>query len=231
MLQRLQEVLSHTWSLLMERAADFVPKLLAGIFILIVGIVIARLVRGVAARFFLAVRLDRVSDRLGVSAFLARGDIRYTMVEILATAIYWLVLLFSFEILGITLGLEGMAAFFGQILAYVPRIFVALVVVLVGIAVGYFFGGAVQVAASNAGFPAARALGATIKSLVGFFAFVMALEQLEIATAILVVSMQIVIGAVAFSLALAFGLGCKDLAGQTVQGWLTRAQNRESDEQ
>jgi len=226
MIDNLGSMLQRSWEVITQEMAELVPKLLAGIVILFLGILIARLVRGVTVRFFLAIRLDRLSDRLGVSAFLARGDVRYTVAEILATTIYWLVLLFSFQILGLTLGLEGMSAFFGQILAYVPRLLVALVIVLVGIAFGFFFGEAVQVAASNAQFPAAKPIGATVKALISFFAFAMALEELRIASELFVTTMEIVIGAAAFALALAFGLGCKDLAGNAVQGWLQRSKSR-----
>jgi hypothetical protein len=224
MIDKLREMMSRTWMVFIDQTASFIPKLLAGIFVLLIGLLIARLVRGITARFFLAIRLDRISDRLGISAFLARGDVRYTVAEILATAIYWLVLIFSLRVLGLTLGLEGMAGFFAQILDYVPRLLVGLTIILVGIGFGFFFGSAVQVAASNAQFPAAKALGTTVKVLIGFFAFAMALEELNIATQLFITTMEIAIGAVAFALALAFGLGCKDLAYQAVQSWLRRSE-------
>jgi hypothetical protein len=222
MAESLRQMWDKMWSVVVDQAAAVLPKVAVGAFILLVGLLIARLVRGVAARFFLAIRLDRVSDRLGVGAFLARGDVRHTVAEILATAIYWLVLLFSLQALGLTLGLDGMAAFFGKILGYLPRLVVALVIIAAGIAVATFFGSAVQLAASNAGFPAARPLSAAVKYLMGFFAIVMALEHLQIATALLVTTLEIVITAVALALALAYGLGCKDLARDSVKGWLAR---------
>lgn len=227
MVENLREMWEKMGAFVLDRAATLLPKFVAGVVILLVGLLLARLVRGVAARFFLAIRLDRVSDRMGVSAFLARGDVRHTVAEILATAIYWLVLIFSLQVLGLTLGLDGMAHFFGQILGYLPRIFVALVIIAAGIAVATFFGGAVQLAASNVGFPAAKPLAAAVKYLIGFFALVMALEQLQVATDLLVTTLQIVIAAVALALALAYGLGCKELARDSVKGWLTRTEKKE----
>ena len=224
MIESLQEMLTKMWTVILDRTATFLPKLVVGLIILLVGLVIARVVRGLAARFFLAIRLDRVSDRMGISAFLARGDVRHTVAEILATTIYWLVLLFSLQVLGLTLGLDGMAHFFGQILGYIPRLVVALAIIAAGLAVATFFGGAVQLAASNAGFPAARAAAAVVKYLIGFFALVMALEQLQIATQLLVSTLQIAIAAVALAVALAYGLGCKDLARDSVKTWLSRTQ-------
>jgi hypothetical protein len=226
MVESLRQMWEKMWSILLDQTATLLPKVVVGAFILLVGLVLARLVRGIAARFFLAIRLDKVSDRMGLGAFLARGDIRHTIAEILGTAIYWLALLFTLQVLGLTLGLPGMAAFIGQILGYLPRLVVALAIAVAGIAVATFFGSAVQAAASSVGFPAARPLATATKYLIGFFAIVMALEHLQIATALLVTTLEIVIGAVALALALAYGLGCKDLARDSMQRWLAR--NREA---
>jgi hypothetical protein len=225
MSQSVREVLSKTWAVVLEQTAHFIPKLIAGVFILAIGLLLARLIRGLTVRILLAIRLDRISDRMGISAFLARGDVRHTVVEILATIVYWLVLIVSLQILGLALGLEGMTSFLGQILGYLPRLIVALVIIMAGIAIGSFFGGAVQLAGSNAGLPGAKAVGAVVKYLVSFFALVMALEQLQIATQLLVATLQIIIGAVALALALSFGLGCRDLARQAVEDWLRKSQH------
>lgn len=224
MLESFKTLFSKSYGIAMERMEIFFPKLLAGILILVIGYVIARIIRGIAAQFFLAIRLDRFAKRIGLSGLLARGDVRYTIAEILATSIYWLVLILSLEILAATLGLNSAADFFGQILAYIPRIAVALAILVVGIVVGSFFGSAVQVAGSNAGFSGAGPAGAGVRYLIGFFALVMALEHLQLATHLLVATLQIVIAAVALALALAFGLGCKDLAAQTVKSWFREAE-------
>jgi hypothetical protein len=223
MIDSLRAMLNRTWAVIAEQAEKFLPKLIVGLAILLIGFILARIIRGLVARLFLAIRLDRLSDRVGISAFLARGDVRHTVAEILATAVYWLVLIFSLQVLALTLGLGGMASFFGQVLGYIPRLVAALVIILVGIAIGAFFGSAVQVASSNVGFPAAKPLGAVVKYLISFFALVMALEHLQIVTQLLITTMEIVIAAIAFALALAFGLGCKDLAGRVVSDWVSKS--------
>jgi len=218
----LGEMFSKAWGLMLEQSARIIPKLLVGMLILLVGIVIARVIRGLAARFFLAIRLDRLSSRLGITSLLARGDVRHTMAEILATTLYWLVLIFSLEILGLALGLDEMAHFFGQIIAYIPRALIALAIILAGIIIGSVIGGAVRVAGANAGLRAAELVGSIMKYLISFFALVMALEQLQIATPLLVSTLQIMTAAVGLAFALAFGLGCRDLAAEAVRDWLGR---------
>jgi hypothetical protein len=222
MVTTLQGMFSKAWGVILEQGARILPKFLVGLVIIVVGLLIARVIRGLAARFFLAIRIDRISDRLGISAFLARGDVRHTVAEVLATAIYWLVLVFCLEIMALALELEGMAGFFGQILAYLPKVLIAVAIVLAGIAIGAFLGSAVKLAGASAGLRAAGAAGSLMKYLVSFFALVMALEELQIATPLLVSTVQILTAAFGLTLALAFGLGCRDLAGDAVRKWLTQ---------
>ena len=217
-----REMLNETWLLTVDGATRFLPKLLVGTLILLVGLMLARLIRGLTAKFFVALRLDRASDRLGISAFLARGDAHYTVAEVLATFIYWLVLILALQVLGLVLGFEGLSHFFAQILAYLPRLVVALAIVLVGLAIGSFFGGAVQVAAANSGVQASRPLGRIAKYLIGFFALAVAFEQLQIVSQLVVTTLQILIGGVSLAAAIAFGVGCKDLAREAVVRWLHR---------
>jgi hypothetical protein len=218
----LKEMFSKAWDLMLEQSARIIPMLLVGMLILLVGLVIARIIRGLAVKFFLAIRLDRLSNRLGIASLLSRGDVRHNMAEILATTLYWLVLIFSLEILGLALGLDEMARFFGQIIAYIPRALIALAIILAGIVVGSVTGGAVRVAGANAGLRAADLVGSIMKYLITFFALVMALEQLQVATPLLVSTLQIMTAAVGLAFALSFGLGCRDLAADAVRDWLGR---------
>lgn len=222
MAQGFREAFGNAWAVIGAQMADFLPKVVVGILVLLVGFLIARLIRALAFRVFIAVRLDRLSDRLGVNAFLARGDARYTVAGVFATLVYWFVLLFSLEILSKVLGLEGVSAFLAQVVGYLPRLALALAITVVGIVVASFFGGAIQVAAANAGFPAPGPLGRAVKYLVAFFALVMALEQAQIGTRFLTTTLEIVIASLGLALALAFGLGCKDLAKEAVRTWLNR---------
>jgi Mechanosensitive ion channel, conserved TM helix len=223
--ETLRSMLRDTWTTTLQGLTQLLPKLVVGALIVVVGLLVGRLVRALTVRFFIALRLDRVSDRLGLSAFLARGDAQYTVAEVVGTIIYWLVVMLSLQMMGLVLGLQGLADFFGQILTYLPRLVVATVIVAVGTAIGSFFGSAVQVASANSGFPVSRALGRTVKYLIVFFALALAFEELDIASRLLATTFLVLIGAFALTLALAFGLGCRDLAREAVERWMRGKQD------
>jgi hypothetical protein len=224
--ETLVSMLRDTWDAMKTGIMDLLPKLVVAVVILVVGLLVGRLLRALTLRFFVALRLDRASDRLGLSALLARGDARYTVAEVVATVVYWLVLVLALQMLGWALGLQAVVDFFAAVLDYLPRVAVAVVIALLGVAIGSFFGGAVQVAAANAGMSGSRPLGRLVKYVVALFALAVAFEQLEIASRLLTTTFLVVVGAATFGVALAFGLGCQDLARDVVTGWITRRQER-----
>ena len=99
-----------------------------------------------------------------------------------------------------------------KFLLYLPNIFVALVVLAIGWFLGNFLGRAALIASVNAGMKAAGPLSKGIKGAVLLFAFVMAFEQLGIGRSTVIAAFAIVFGGAVLALALAFGLGGKDLA-------------------
>jgi Mechanosensitive ion channel, conserved TM helix len=225
MQESLRSMLVTTWTTTVQSIASLLPRLVTGILIVLAGLIVGRLVRALTLRFFTALRMDRMSDRLGISAFLARGDARYTLAETLATLMYWLVLILALQIMGWVLGLTGLVDFFGQVLGYLPRLVVGVIIVLVGTALGGFFGSAAQVASANSGLRMSRPLGRMVKYAIVFFSVALALEELEIATRLLTTTFLVIVGATCLALAISFGLGCQDLARQTVERWLTHDQD------
>lgn len=224
--ESLRSMLSETWVAMTSGVAHLLPKLIVAILILVLGMLAARLLRALTLRFFVALRLDRASDRLALNALLARGDARYTVAEVVATIVYWFILLLALQMLGWVLGLQTVVDFFGEVLGYLPRVAVAVAIAVVGAVIGSFFGGAVQMIAANAGMPGARAIGRLVKYAVVFFAMAVAFEQLQIASRLLADTFLVVVGAASFGIALAFGLGCKDLARDLMAGWIMRRQDR-----
>jgi len=99
-----------------------------------------------------------------------------------------------------------------RFLLYLPNIFVALIVLAIGWFLGNFLGRAALIASVNAGFKAAGPLSKGVKGIILLFAFVMAFEQLGIGRSTVIAAFAIVFGGAVLALALAFGLGGRDLA-------------------
>jgi len=115
------------------------------------------------------------------------------------------------------LGLESLANVFSELVSYIPSVIAAIVIILVGIVLGGFVGG--LIGASAGALHGGRALARVGRGGVILLAIFMALQELGIATDIVTTAFAILFGAIALAMALSFGLGNRDLAGQITREW------------
>jgi len=117
-----------------------------------------------------------------------------------------------------------------RFLLYLPNIFVALIVLAIGWFLGNFLGRAALIESMNPGFKAAGPLSKGIKGVILLFAFVMAFEQLGIGRSTVIAAFAIVFGGAVLALALAFGLGGRDLARTWLEERSKKNGNTDSDD-
>ena len=170
-------------------------------------------------RFFIVLRLDLLANRLGLTDFLDQADLRHLVAEILATVVYWIVVLLGLEAGGVLLELEPLTRAAQTILGFGPRLAVAAIMLVAATTAARLSSLATERVAARARFPAARGLARAVRVLIVFFGLVMALEHLRIATPLLIGGVQILLAGVVFGVALAFGLGCKDMARDAAVRW------------
>ncbi len=195
-----------------EKFGLFLPNLLALITILIVGIVLAYLLRFVVRLILSMVRFDSMSERWGLSLALSRGGWNKPVSHLICRVVFWLVIFFSL-IMGITaLGLEATTAAIANVFLYLPQALAAIIILVAGYLLAIFLGRASLVAAVNAHIRSAQYISRAVRILVLFSAISMAVVQLGIAREVVVAAFSIFFGGVILALALAFGLAGRDLA-------------------
>lgn len=196
---------------------SYIPSLAGAILILVVGWLIAKLVEAIVVRVLKAIKLDAASDKAGISNVLAHGDIKVTVSELFGAIIYWLVILVVLATALNTLNLTIAANLLSRLVEYVPNIIAAVFVLVLGSFLASFVATIVRTAASNAGIARAKLLGQISHMLLVIFAVIIAIEQLNIATALIALAVNVILASIGIGIALAFGLGCKDIAGKLVQ--------------
>lgn len=205
----------------LSKVALFLPNLLAAVLILLGGWVLARFIRLLVFRFLLVIRFDVAGEKAGIDDILARAEIRQSPAELVAILVYWLVTLLVVITAINTLGLAAVADLLNQILLYIPKVIAAVVVLILGLFFANFLAGVIRTAAANAGLPEAEALAAIARYALIVFTGAVTLQELGVGAELVRSAFTIVFGAVALALALAFGLGCKDLA----RDWVVRYLN------
>ena len=201
---------------------NFIPNLINGLIILIVGYAIARAVGWVLTTVLYRLRFDPLVERTGITGALRGLGVRVPLSRILGQTIFFLLLL-SFLITSTRLmGLEAVAVLLQQLLTFLPNIIAALVIFLVGGIAAQFAGSVVGATAIASGITYGARVGRGVQYLISLFVGVLALGQLGVDTAILVTAITIMIAAFGLALGLSLGLGARSIVTHILAGYYLR---------
>jgi len=198
------------------RVLGFLPTLISVLLILAVGWLIATLVEKGITRFLKLARLDSVSERIGIANVLTKGDINYTLSEIIGVLVYWLIMLVVVLAAVNALQLTVAAELLNQVILYIPNVIAGVFILVLGIFFANVIANTVRTAAATAGISQARTLGQVTQVVIIIFTIMEALNQLKIDTLVIQLLIKAVLAALALGVGLAIGLGCKDIAARYV---------------
>lgn len=219
-------VLLEPAKMLLAQIGQFLVNALLVVIILIIGWVISMAVKSLITRLLRAIKLDVLSQRIEIDNILAKGGIRYSLSELLGIVCYWLMILVTFVVAVNAVGLTAAAELLNRVVAYIPDILGAIFILILGMFVGTLLKNVVQTMAVNAGLSQDKFLGKIAEMIVIVFSGVIALEQLKIGTAVLNLTLSLFLGAVGLAIAIAFGLGCKDMAGKFIAELIEKLKNK-----
>lgn len=199
-----------------KSVADFVPGLLAFVVVLVFAVVIAAIVRRVIRSSLRRIDFDRRVKQWGFPE-LAEWSPAHSPALLLSGLTYWLIIL-----IGILVGLSALDAAVTSMLVlrllnYLPHVLAAILIVTVGLFLARFFARSVLISAVNMQVHSARLLSLGVKWLVILLAGAMALEHLGIGGDIVRLSFAILFGGIVLALALAVGLGSKDIVSRSLE--------------
>jgi hypothetical protein len=200
--------------------AEFVPALFGALIILFAGYLLAKLIERGTERLFRRMRLNYLLERGGVMQAVERSGSHFNPSRVIANLVFWFVMFVVIMIAANALGMETLADVFSELVGYIPSMMAAIVLLIVGIVLGRFVGGLIL--ASAGAIPGGPTLARVGRWGVILLAIFMALQQLGIANEIVVTAFAILFGAVALALALSFGLGNRELAGEVTRAWYER---------
>ena len=204
--------ISGSFNKFLGKVLIFLPNLLAMITILIAGFFIAWIVRILLLRFLKALQFDRVIERWGLTHVLSPGGTSYPPGNLLGQFLYGVIVLITL-ILGINaLEVAATQNLITRFFNYLPQLFAAIIILVIGYLIAVFLGQACLIAAVNAQMESARLLSRAVRWFVIILSLVMALSQLGIAETVIIAAFSIVFGGIVLALAIAFGWGGRELA-------------------
>lgn len=196
---------------------NFLPSLIGALIVVIIGLIIASGLRALIERIINALKIDSLLKKIGLSSFFERTNLQVNAGKFLGLLVYWfLVIVFVLAATDI-LGLFGVSMFLRDILAYIPNIIIAVLIMLAAIVLANFLKSLITVSVISAKLHASKFLGTLAWWTIIIFGFLTTLVQLGIAATILNTLITGLIAMIALAGGIAFGLGGKDYAAYLLE--------------
>jgi small-conductance mechanosensitive channel len=199
----------------LDSLIGFLPNLLGFLVILIIGFIIAKVVAAV---------VRKVLDKAGLDKHLHNSDANKYVDRVLPGAsptkgigrvVFWLIFVFFITAAIGALKIPAVTTFMNQVLAYLPNVIVAIVIFVAAALIA----GAVAAAVGSlmGDTPTGKIVATVVPALVMVIAMFMILNQLKIAETIVSIAFAATMGSLALGLALAFGLGGREVAARLLE--------------
>jgi hypothetical protein len=204
--------MTNSFNQFLGKIITFLPNLLAMITILIVGFIVAWIFKYLLLRFLRAIQFDSVSERWGLTRILSKGGLIYSPANLLSRFFYWIMVLITL-LLGINaLDVAATQNLVTQFFNYLPHLFAAILILVIGYLISIFLGQATLIAAVNAQMESARFLSRCVRWFIIILSLTMALFHLGIAEKVVLAAFTATFGGIVLALSIAFGWGGRDLA-------------------
>lgn len=220
------DVLLEPLRALLIQVGNFMPRLLVALLIVLAGWIIAKAMRFAMVRALRTVNFHVLTERAGIDGFLKQGGIDTDATAICGALAYWLTILAALLIAFNGLGLDQATEVLRSIVLFVPKVFIALLVLAFGAYFARFVGNAVRAyfenSGANIGISDAELLAHLTQYAILLFVVLIALDQLNLGGALLQTTFLILFAGIVLALAIAFGLGGREWAAALLERWWPR---------
>ena len=207
---------------LLQQVGAFMPRLALAVGVLVVGWLVAKAFRFSVVKALRALNFHVLSERAGIDGFLQQGGTDKDTTELFGWIAYALAILASLIIAFNSLGLTQVTDLLGKVLLFVPRLLVALLVVVFGSYFARFAGNAVHSYCRSAEISDGELLGRLMQYGVMVFVVLLAVDHLDIGGGLIQQTFLILLMGIVVALALSFGLGGRERAAALIERWFPR---------
>ncbi|KAA8716224.1 mechanosensitive ion channel family protein [Pseudomonas cannabina] len=216
--QSLLAAMTALWT----KVANFIPNLFGALVVVLLGFVVAKLLDALLSKLLAKLGLDRLVSGTGLTKLIGRAGVKVPVSTLIGKIVYWFVLLIFLVSAAESLGLQRVSATLDMLALYLPKVFGAALVLLVGVLLAQLVNGLVRGAAEGVGIDYSAGLGRIAQGLVIIISISVAISQLEVKTDLLNHVIVIALITVGLTVALALGLGSREIAGQIIAGIYVR---------
>ncbi len=211
------EILLESSQAFVNEIALAIPQILGALLILLIGWLIAKLIKKLAIKFLKLIKLNYLTEKSGIDTFLKEGGSRLTAIDLIGSLLYWLIMLIVIMTALNSVNLTSAKDLFNQIVLYIPNIIVAVVILLLGLYLARFVSQTLAIALKNMEEKMARLMENLSYYAIVILTIFIVLSQLHIAENIINMAFLLIFGALCLAFGLAFGIGGKDYAAELLK--------------
>ena len=221
----MQEQLSLFWESTQQffnEIAVALPQIIGALLILLIGWIIARLLKKLVIRGLKLVRFNFLTEKSGIEKFLSEGGVKVSSIDLIGTLVYWIIMLVVILATLNSLKLTAASTLFNEIMLYIPNIIVAIIILILGIYFARLISQVLITSLKNMQEATAVIIGKITYYAVIVLTVFIILGQLNIAKEIANSAFIILFGAICLAFGLAFGLGGRDWAADIIKKYLKK---------
>lgn len=224
--QSLTNALSKFWT----EIAGFLPNLLATLIVIFIGLFISKVLTKWLAKLVEKVGFNQLCKKLGVEKVLVTLGFKSAPSQLVGSILHLFFVMIILVAGAETLGLDRLSSILDEFVLYLPKLFGALIITLIGLFIAKAGKTQVETSLQNLGVEYGGSVGRVLQMLVLFITFSLVIGQLELETELLNTIFTVLIASMGVALAMALGLGTKSIANSIVSGVYAREQLLPGDE-
>ncbi len=201
----------------LNEIAVALPKIIGAILILLVGWIIAKLIKKAIVKILQIIKLNTLSEKVGIEKFLKEGGLKKTAVDLIGSLFYWIIMLTVILAVLNSLQLNSAKELFNSIILFIPNIIVSLIILLFGLYAAKFISSVLSSSLKNMKDEAAGLIEKIAYYAIVIFTVFLVLGQLKIAQSIITNAFILAFGGICLAFGLAFGLGGKESAAEVLK--------------
>ncbi len=213
-----------SYSKLIEGLIEAVPKFISGIILLLIGWVFARLIAFLIGKSLRLLKFDSLMKRLQVNLFLEKAQIQKKPSELFSKMIFWVIMLLVFAGFAEATELTVISQKIGALIAYVPNILMAILILTLGLYLANSIREVVKVTFESYGVRAGRMAGSIIFYFLALIVILTALDQLQLNVELLTSNVLILIGGVVVAFAIGYGLSARAVLPHLISSYYSKHQ-------
>ncbi|HYD34501.1 MAG TPA: hypothetical protein VD999_00360 [Vitreimonas sp.] len=197
----------------------YLPRIVGALLVFLIGTVIAKAFKRVVIKILETMRVSKAVKNTPIEHFVAHTEATQKIEVLLGSIVYWLIMLLVIHTTVTILGLDPVSRVLDKVLAYIPQVFSAILVLFFGTLLAGVVESVVKASIKSIDGHASRLLGKVSSYMVITISVMAAISELGIARDFIMILFQGFIAMIALGFGLAIGLGGKDVVGKMLTSW------------